>query len=333
MKNKKLLYIIGGIVIVLLIAVIISNLTSRVKMNPAGTVGNTAGNLNNDGLFCEYDGTVYFANPADNGALYSMSPNETEIKKLNNLQVRNILAGGDYLYYFQYGSSENAEFDSGISSKSFNRSNLKGKNVQGISRDVVVSAQLVDNYLYMLIASDGGPVFSKLKIDKSDSAILANYEINPACAENGIIYFNDTRETHYLQGWDTSSDTKFDVWDGNIWYPVMQGDYVYYLDVAENYRLCRYSLSQNLVEVLTNDRVDCYNIRNGYIYYQKNGDQPQLKCMLADGSNAMVVADGNYTDINTTSAYVYFRDFANENVWYHCYLGTTDYSTFNPSGE
>ena len=38
-------------------------LSRRIAMNPAGTVGNTAGNLNNDGLFCEYDGTVYFLNP------------------------------------------------------------------------------------------------------------------------------------------------------------------------------------------------------------------------------------------------------------------------------
>ena len=57
-------------------------------MNPPGTVGNTAGNLYNSGLFCEYDGTVYFSNAADNGALYSMNVDETEVKKLNTLKYK-----------------------------------------------------------------------------------------------------------------------------------------------------------------------------------------------------------------------------------------------------
>lgn len=330
MKNKKLYFTIGGVIVVLLIFAVASFFMNRVKMNPVGTIGNTAGNLNNDGLFCELDGVVYFANASDNGALYSMNADETDVKKLNNLCVRNILAAGDYLYYFQMGSAKNSQLNNAISSKSFNRCKLNGKDSQGMVRDVVISAQLVDNDIYMLTATDDGPVFSKMKIDKSDSAVLANYEINPACAANGIIYYNNTQDNHYLKGWDTASDTTYNIWEGNLWYPILQSDYVYYMDVAENYRLCRYSLSQNVVEVLTNDRVDCYNVGSGYIYYQKNGDDPQLKCMRMDGTDVQVIAEGNFTDINMTSAYVYFRDFNNESLYYHSYIGSADYSAFVP---
>ena len=69
-------------------------------MNDAYTVGNTAGNLNNGGLFCESDGKVYFANAYDNNTLYSMNPNETEQTKLGVNSVASINAGGDYLYYY-----------------------------------------------------------------------------------------------------------------------------------------------------------------------------------------------------------------------------------------
>lgn len=79
------------------------------------------------------------------------------------------------------------------------------------------------------------------------------------------------------------------------------------MDVAENYRLCRYSFSRNEIEVLTTDRVDCFNVGNGYIYYQKNGENPELKCMFTDGSNVQTIAIGNYTAINMTSRYVYFQ--------------------------
>ena len=46
----------------------------------------------------------------------------------------------------------------------------------------------------------------------------------------------------------------------------------------------RYLPSQNAVEVLTNDRVDTYNIYGDYIYYQKNSQtEPALMRMYIDG--------------------------------------------------
>lgn len=329
MDKKKLYLLIGAMLGIMLIFGTISYFNNRVKMNPAGTIGNTAGNLYNSGLFCEYDGTVYFSNPADNGALYSMNADESKVKKLNTLKVQNILAAGDNLYYFQRGSAENSQLNNAVSSKSFNRCKLNGKNSQGMTREVVISAQLVDNYIYMLIASDDGPVFSKMKIDKSDSAVLANANINPACAENGMIYYNNNGTNHNLRCWDTSNDSSYDIWANSIWNPILYGDYVYYMDVAENYRLCRYHLYNNDVQVLTNDRIDCFNIGSGYIYYQKNGEEAAIKFMELDGSNPQVIADGNFTNINMTSRYVYFQDFNNETVWYHSPIGTLGCSAFN----
>ena len=61
--------------------------------------GNTAGNLYNGGLFCEYDGTVYFSNPSDGGKLYSMSPDGSNLAKLCDDTVSYINADEHYLYY------------------------------------------------------------------------------------------------------------------------------------------------------------------------------------------------------------------------------------------
>lgn len=329
-NNSKSIIIIVVFLVILLLLFAASLFLGRISMNPAGTVGNTAGNLNNGGLFCEYDGTVYFSNASDNGRLYAMNPDESNIRKLSDLNVQNILAGGDYLYYFQTGAAGDAGIGNIISVPSFNRSNLKGKDVTGLTRDTVITAQLVDNYLYLLTTGQNGPSLSKMKIDKSETVEIADYEINPACAANGTIYYNGTQTNHYLYGLDTANDTSREIWKGNIWYPIVDGDYVYYMDVSENYRLCRYSLSQEVVEVLTNDRVDCFNVGNGYVYYQKNGDAPALKCMRTDGTDVFVIAEGNYTNINMTSQYVYFQEFGNEDLLYHAYIGSAGYSAFAP---
>ena len=102
------------------------------------------------------------------------------------------------------------------------------------------------------------------------------------------------------------------------------------MDASSNYRLCRYSLSTGAVEVLTEDRVDTYNVGSGYVYYQKNdADAPALMRMEADGSNPEVVALGIYSDINLTSQYAYFHEF-NSDVPIkrtpHSYIEVSDFN-------
>ena len=329
MKKAVKITLTAIIALLLISVLILMAFSQRIVMNPAGTVGNTAGNLNNDGLFCEYNGKVYFYNSFDGGGLFSMDPNEENLKQLNTLEVRNILAGGKYLYYLHTGTSTvSTGFGHAFGMKSFLRSKLNGSNSEALTNDVIVTGQLVDNYLYLLTSGNAGPSFYKMKIDGSDQTALADYVINPACAENGIIYYNGTQNEHYLYGLDTATDTPYEVWKGNLWYPVLEDDYFYYLDVANNYRLCRYSKAQNVIEVLTEDRVDCFNVGGGYIYYQKNGSAPQLKCMLTDGSSVKVVAEGNYHHISMTSQYVYFQEFGNDVVMYHSQLGSDSYDRF-----
>ncbi len=328
-NTRQLIILLPPLIIVALGLGIAVALSGRVKMNPQGTVGNTAGNINNHGLFCEYNDTVYFSNPGDGGSLYAMTPDETDIRKLNSVKVTNILAGGSYLYYFQQGSTEDDSFGNVTSIRSFDRCNLNGKRAVGLTRDVVVSGQLVDNYLYLLVAGEPHPEFYKMKIDKSDKVHLADYAINPACAYNGMIYYNGTQDNHALCRLNTASDVTETIWNGNIWYPILNGDYIYYMDVSSNYRLCRYSLTQQAVEVLTNERVDCFNLGSGYIYYQTNdAANPQLKCMHMDGSNVLTIADGIYTNINMTSRYVYFQEFGEDGKLYHSALGSDWFNLF-----
>ena len=276
---------------------------------------------------------MYFANAYDSNTLYSMDPSEQNIKKLGNASVENILAGGNYLYYYQTGASGDAGIGALRTVRSFNRCKLNGTDVTGLTRDPIVSAQLVGSNLYIMTSGDNGPLFYRMKIDKSDKTDLADYEINPACAVNGTIYYNGTQENHYLYALNTSTDSISTLWDGNLWYPIAQGDYIYYMDVENNYRLCRYSLSRNEVEVLTEERIDCFNVGYGYVYYQVNGEEACLKCMRDDGSDSWVIAEGNYTAIHMTSQYVYFQMFGETSTWYHSPLGTWTYSSFDGARE
>lgn len=333
-KNILILSITAVILIILLIAVILSG---RIPMNDEFTTGNTPGNLNNGGYFCETDERVYFANAYDNFALYSMNSDETDLKRFNEGAVSSINAAGNYLYYAQVsGGSDAGGIGSAVRMAGIYRSNLKGKSVVGLDRCDIVSMQLCGNYLYYeKYDKQVGTSLDKVRIDKKDRQTVAEAVINPNCCVNGTIYYNGTAEDHYLHALDTSTDKDSVVWQGNIWNPIVQDGYVYYMDVAENYRLCRYHLSNNIVEVLTNERIDMFNVYGNYIYYQvSSSDSPALKRMQTDGTSQETVREGVYQNINITSAYVYFNAF-NEStpVYKTSTYGPINVTTFDAAKE
>lgn len=335
-KNILILSVTGVILIILLLLVILS---SRIPMNDEFTTGNTPGNLNNGGYFCELDGRVYFANAYDNFALYSMNPDETELVKLNDGAVSSINAAGNYLYYAQRtgdSDSQSGGISSAVHISGIYRSNLKGKSVLGLDRCNIVSMQLGGNYLYYeKYDKDIGTSLTRVRIDKKENETVMEGIINPNCFVNGKIYYNGTAEDHYLHALDVSTGKDSVIWQGNIWNPIVQGDYVYYMDVGENYRLCRYNLLSGVVEVLTNDRIDMFNVYDNYIYYQvSSADSPALKRMMTDGSFPETVREGVYQNINITSQYVYFNSFNEATPVYKTYTyGPINVTTFDAAKE
>ena len=90
-KNKNKLILGIAIFFIIIIGVLLA-FAGRLTPNDEFETGNTAGNLNNKGLFCEQDGIVYFSNAYDNNVLYSMSPDESNVKRLNNVSVASLNA-------------------------------------------------------------------------------------------------------------------------------------------------------------------------------------------------------------------------------------------------
>lgn len=335
-KNWKFILIIGLIMLALGISAIMSSLAGKVPPNDISVTGNTAGNLNNGGLFAESNGKVYFSNAYDNGCLYSMNSNETELEKLSTNQVNSINVGGNFLYYYMDSSGGGTGLGYVVRTYGVYRSKLNGNDTKCLDRNAAVTMQLVGDYIYYQRYNNKDfTKFYKVKTDKTENELVSDIIINPAACYNGIIYFNGTEDNHYLYSLDTRTDLISSVFEGNLWYPAYNGGYIYYMDVSSNYRLCRYSLSENTVEILTNDRVDTFNVGDSYIYYQRNSaTDPALMRMRLDGSEPEVVASGNYTNINLTSTYAYFNAFGADVPVYHTPVnGPVNVTTFTAAME
>ncbi len=319
-QTYRALIIIGIIVLLLIGGSVWSALSRRVPENDLSTVGNTSGNLNNSGYFAERDGRVYFANSYDKGALYSMNPDGSDMKKLISSSCKNICVGGNFLYYYMDTSGGGDGLGYVVKTFGIYRSTLEGRQTKCLDREAAVLMQLVGNYIYYQRYNNTDfTKFYKIKTDKSDQTLVSDSVINPCAADNGIIYFNGQEKDHYLYALDTRNDTAYTVYEGNLWYPQYANGYIYYMDVSSDYRLCRYNLSTHTVEILTNDRADMFNVGEFQIYYQRSaasGSSAALMRMNLDGSNPEIVAEGVFNSINLTSEYVYFREFGNDITTY-----------------
>lgn len=312
MKKQNIITIL---IILLLLAAITSFvvITKKIPMNDLSVDGNTGGNLYNQGLFCEDDGTVYFSNPYDEGSMYSMNPDETKFKKLLSNNIKYINAGGNYLYYYQ--SSDNASANLGFAGRMVGvyRCKKNGTRVTCLKKDPSAVIHLVGNYIYYQHYTDvnhEGMTLYKTKIDRSSEEKLSDYIIDPSSAQNGNLYFYGSTGDYNLYQMSTPDDTISTLYTGKIYNPIADGDYVYFMNVSDNYKLYSYAINDGAVKKLTDDRVDTYNVTPDYIYYQKNGETDcALKRMRKDGSESEIIISGNYSELNATSQYLYFKEF------------------------
>lgn len=304
------------------------------KKNPAGTVGNHAGNLYNKGLFCEYEDKVYFANPYDDNTLYVMNSDESETKKLGTVGVNGLNAAGNYIYYYQNGTGEGSGLGYAVKTTGMYRMTKDGKDFLCLKRDPVGTLVLVDNDIYYQhFDGSNGVTLDRISIDKSNEANVMSGIIAPVSANDSILYFANPEDNFYLYSYDTRSGSKSLFWQHRVYNPIYHSDgYIYFMDIDTTYELHRYNPMTGEQQRLTSDRVEAFNVYDNMIYYQKfSKSQPALMRMQTDGYGLEVVSNGLFENINITSNYVYYHEYGTPTpVYKQSLYGSVNPSIFHP---
>ena len=304
-----------------------------VAANDITTVGNTPGNLNNGGLFCEYDGTVYFANGYDGGALYSMNPDETKVKRISNVSVESINVDKKRIYYVLSGDSSGSGL--GYIRKATGMYSIKKNGTKMISytQDPVGIAALCGNNLYYQhYMKNVGTVLDCVSIKKKNNHTVVKAMVSPASVSNGKIFYGNTDGDMYLYSLDTSTESSSIIYPHNMYNPVIYNGDIYYMDLETKYQLHRYIPSTGDDIVITYDRVDNFNVYNGMVYYQKDSSASDtgIYRTTIEGGDSELVYSGVYKDINCTSNYVYFHPYDSLSPVYHAPIYGGGVSLFNP---
>lgn len=343
---KKILKIaipISVVLIVLIGIIILKRIVATkhiIPSNEPNAVGFMCGNIYNGGLYGEEDDKVYFSNPYDGGALYSMDKDQSNIKKIASGNVSNINVLNGYVYYFSSTSGDKAGLGFVRNGRGLYRTDVKGKDTFAMSKCTTDGMILVGDYLYYLDFAEGSNdnayvTLQKVSINNENQQLVLEEHIALGGYSNGLIYYGGVDSEHHLHTYDTMSGVTNQIYDINVYMPVIVSGYVYYLDLDNDYHLTSMSLSDGSRLDLSGERVDTFNIYGGTIYYQ-NCDPAAyaLKRVNVDGTNLEIVQSGVYKNINVTSSYTYFQEFGNDlPVYYTPTSGSINIQNFDAARD
>jgi len=334
---KKIISIILAVLCVIGIGgiALYTNSINKDYYNDGYVNGNTAGNLYNSGLFCEYEGIVYFANPNDGNQLYQMNADGTGIKKLSDDSAAFINVDENYVYYTRTGDNSESDFSFlHVNTHSLCKLRRDGKGeIKVLDTAPCMYASLVGNYIYYIhYNSTEASTLYRIKNDGEEKEQIFPQPYFTCSTAKQYIYYNGLENDHNVYRYDTSAGTQSLIYEGNCWMPIVNGDFIYYMDCENSYSLARVELSTGEKITLANDWVDCFNVHNGIVYFQRNGKTPALCSVHTDGSNYTVLKEGVFTEINVASDFVFFKDYSSER-FYKMSIKDGWISPFNPTVE
>ncbi len=319
MRLKSVLSV--SVIVLIIVGFVAFYITDQYVPMSENDVGNSAGNLHNNGLVYEMNDKVYFANPYDNHCLYSMNLDESNPKRLTSMGVKYISGANGFLYFYM-DSTQTAQsvYGLGSATKQYGiyRCKTNGSHLTCLLRDMCGEVQLCGEYLYFQVKSNDGSLY-KIRVDKSKKSQVADEMISPVCYENGVIYYTGVKSDHNIHAMYTKSgDSTTDFLAGHYFFPVVQDGYLYYLDGDSNYSLWRTNLYSGQQELITSDRIDFFTMDSNYIYYAfSNATNPSLKRCNLDGSGSVVLFEGVVNSLNLTSRYLYFKVYGTDEMMYH----------------
>ncbi len=310
---------------------------NRVQMNTSYVNGNTAGNLYNAGLFCESNDEVFFSNPDDEGKLYAMDSDGTNVHKLCNDTAMYINADDRYVYYVRNNDAPSGEYSFfSYNNNSLCRIKRDGTKMAILDEDPCIYATLIGNYIYYLHYDDeSATTLYKVRIDGKDRKKVLNYYVFNCSAIGQYFYYGGTQSNGSIYRYDTANDSSVMVYDCNCYKPIADSDQnMYYLDVSKNNALIHVNTSVGEPTILTTESIDWYNVYGSYIYYQiYDGDNSRFCMIKNDGTEETTIATGTYCNIHVTSHYVYFTEYFTKQMFYFPTANPSNILPFHPGAE
>lgn len=301
--------------------------------NNEDVLGNTSGNLLNEGLFCEYDGKIYFSNPSDEGRLYVMNGDLSHSKRLTNDTATHINVAGKYIIYGRHNENQIQSQDNIFSQSKTGlyRTQKNGNDMKTLYNAAVGTVNLVGNTVYYQKNTSSGFSTYQINIDKSKEDMLIEDPIFPYAMENGFLYYSSVKDNHFIYSINLQSKEKEVVAEGNFAFVTVAAGQLFFLDLDNDHALSCMDLQDKKITAILTQPVSTYNVtQNGaYLYYElDDGTNNGIYRMNLNTNKTVLLRPGNFYHINLTGDYAFFEDMDSNTTYVVSHSSNKEISKF-----
>ncbi len=272
------------------------------EASKAEQYGNTKGNIQEAGLICENNGTLYYSD-LNNNYIYKTDMKDGEKIQLNSQTSYEINVMGDHIYYIngETGSIYKMKTDGTENERIFD----KRADKLITTKDHLFFRVLSETAPSRLYRSDLNGENVKLLVDGMEDYVVNGNKIYYT-DNNGFLYEADIDGRHVIK----LSDVKA----ADINY---SGGNIYFGNMDDGFKLYCMSIDSEEAELLVDKECRNINLNGDCIYFRNQSDGGSLWRTDLDG-NAEAIAEGSITHINVFGQYVLFYR-ATENSGYFVY--------------
>lgn len=325
-SNKIGIIVLVTIALIIGLIVIISIRSNRTIKNPDDVCGSNVGNLYNYGLFCEYDGYIYFSNPEDDGTLYRMTSDCTDIKKVYDDKVRYINADQNYLYYCRVN---NLREEGGSFIPLYNTGIYRIKRNGSASLTSIVTGPagallLYGNTLYYQNYKEGeGLSLHSIGIDGKNDTEVSPDSFVPSSIYDGYLFVSNFLENRNLVKYKLPEMEQSTVLKGMTYNPIAVKTGIFFINV-KNYSICRTDYTGK-VTVIVDKPCSTYNISldGRYLFYQADRtDKNYIGVVDLETMENRLILEGDFHNLNITSKYLFFSTLDDTTTYAYTTDGT-----------
>ncbi|WXR62880.1 DUF5050 domain-containing protein [Peptostreptococcaceae bacterium AGR-M142] len=251
---------------------------------------------------------IYFFNPLDDQDLNLYKKNKKTFEKIiifSGLSITNIILYNDLIYFTS---------DSSIYSIGKYGENLK--KIYTIKNDIkIFEFNIYNDFIYF---TDDFEYGSLHRIDLNGENIFLISKQSPMdlnIVDNCIYYYGESDSEKGIYKFNLNNYVENKILDGNFEKVNLWKGFLYFVNVKKSYFITRYSILDEEIQILTNDRATHINIFNKFIYYINLSDNSSLYKISLDGTKKMKLVDGLCSNIKIFDEYIYYENILDNHIY------------------
>ncbi|MDF2883881.1 MAG: serine/threonine protein kinase [Clostridiaceae bacterium] len=274
-----------------------------VTLQPISQIGTSSANAANGGLFAKEGDWIYFSNSSDNNSLYKMKTDGSGIKKISNLQCKNINAINGWVYFTSPGKDGSNIYkirDNGTGLKQLS-SDIRGDS----------SLYVVGQWMYY---SGENFKLSKMRIDGGKSIELNNTQGTSIIVDGDWIYYSMLGHDMNKIKTDGTAMSKLD--HGMPGFINVENGWIYYTNGSDNDIIYKVKTDGTGFQLIGYEPVTMgMAVQNGWVYYINMRDNRNIYKTKTDGSERKkLTSDGGIDNISIIDNYIYYLKSDSQNT-------------------